>query len=165
MKQKLLMFVLGAICCSWLAAAQAAAPSPQFLGTWEMDLSKTDPQPPPTGDPKTTPKSVTVTVKDAGGGKWSSELVNEMADGTKYPQPATTFNLDGTPSPATGDVTLVVTFPDPSTAVVTAVQNGQPVSTETYKLSADGKQMVSVLDTIGPDGNPFHMTQTYNKKK
>lgn len=165
MKQTLMMFVVGVICCSWLGAAQAAIPSPQFLGTWEMDLSKTDPLPPATGDPKTTPKSVTLTVKDAGGGKWSAEIVNEMADGAKYPQPATSLSLDGTPTPSSGDVSLVLTIPDPSTAIITAVVNGQPVSNETYKLSADGKQMFSVEDTIGPDGTPFHTTRTFNKKK
>jgi hypothetical protein len=164
MKQKFLMTTIGAIACLWLASAQAAAPNPQFLGTWELDLSKTQPQP-PAGDPKMMPKSITVNVKDLGGGKWTSEMVIEMADGTKQTQPSTPVSIDGTPTAIPNSpIVVTLTFPDKNTGVVNAVRDGTTVSTETYKLSADGKQMVHTTDAIGPDGNQVHMVQILNKK-
>jgi hypothetical protein len=167
MQQKLLMTIIGAVACLWLASAQAAAPNPQFLGTWEVDLSKTQPQPPPGGDPKMTPKSVTVTIKDVGGGKWANEIVVEMADGTKQTPPSMPVSIDGTPVPITGNPmadSLVVTSPDPNTTTVTVLKDGKVVSTQTSRLSADGKQLVYTTDATGPDGKPFHMTQVLNKK-
>lgn len=157
------VLILGALWGLGLTVAQAATPSPQFLGTWELELAKA---PPPAGGPQTpAPKSITQIIKDAGDGRWSSEVVLEMPDGSQRSQPAVVFTLDGKPSPLTGDLTLVVLFPDPRTAAATTVDHGLPVSTETYTLSANGRQMVHVLDTTGPDGNPIHLTQTFNKKK
>jgi hypothetical protein len=166
MKQNFLMTTVGAVAGLWLASAQAAVPNPQFLGTWKVDLSTI--QPPPEGDPKKAPKSVTVTVKDVGGGKWTTEIVIEMADGTKQtrpPQPP--VSVDGKPTPVSGNLTMdsvTLSCPEPNTAVVTALKDGKPVSTETSKLSADGKRMVHTIDATGPDGNPLHITEILNKK-
>jgi hypothetical protein len=163
MKQKLLMTTIGTIAFLWLASAQAAPPNPQFLGTWALDMSKSQPQP-PAGTPG--PKSVTVTVRDVGGGKWVSEVVIEMADGTKQSRPATTVSMDGKPvvNPENPDVSITVTSPDSNTVIATVMKDGMTVETNTYKLSADGKQMVHTTDGIGPDGSPMHGTQVLNKK-
>jgi hypothetical protein len=161
MKQKFLMTTIGAVACLWLASAQAAAPNPQFLGTWEVDLAKTQPQAP------VMPKSVTVTVKDVGGGKWASEVVIVTADGKKQTPPPTPVSIDGTPTPVTGNPmadSLTLTAPDKDTAVVIGQKGGKTVITETSKLSADGKQMVHTRDTTGPDGKPVHVVEVLNKK-
>jgi hypothetical protein len=163
MKHKLLMTTLGAVVCLWLATAQAATPNPQFLGTWEVDLSKTQPMPPP----GPSPKSVTVTVKDAGGGKWTTEIVTEMPDGTKQTRQQLPVMVDGSTTPISGNGGMdhaVVTWPDPSTAVVTFLKDGKVVQTETSKLSADGKQMLHTVDATRPDGSAFHETEVLNKK-
>jgi hypothetical protein len=162
MKQKLLMTTIGAIACLWLASAQAAPPNPQFLGTWALDLSKT-PQP-PAGTPG--PKSVTVTVRDVGGGKWVDEVVIEMADGTKQSPPATPFSLDGKPNviPENPEVTITVTSPEPNTVIATIMHNGTTVETQTSKLSADGKQIVHTTDGTGQDGSPVHRVEILNRK-
>jgi hypothetical protein len=166
MKQRFLMTTIAAVAYLWLASAQAAVPNPQFLGTWEVDLSKT--RPPPAGDPKKVPKSVTVTVKDVGGGKWATEFLIEMGDGTKQtPPPQPPISMDGKVTPVAGNPTLdsvTVNWPDPNTAVVTALKDGMPVSTETSKLSADGKQIVHTIDTTGPNGKWLHFTEILNKK-
>jgi len=164
MKQKFLTVTIGAVACLWLASAQAAAPNPEFLGTWEMDLSKNQPSP---GDPKKAPKRITVIVKDVGGGKWATEVTIEMADGTKQAQPSMPLRMDGTPTPVSDNPaidSLTANSPDSNTVIVTARKDGKPVETETSKLSADGKRIVHTIDGTGPDGMPLHITQVLNKK-
>jgi hypothetical protein len=161
MKQNFLVTTIGAVACLWLATAQAAAPNPQFLGTWEIDLSKSQP-------PADEVKSITVTIKDVGGGKWTSETAIEMADGTKptRPQPPP-VSMDGTPTPVSGNPlfdSLTVSCPDPNTVIATARKGGKLVLTETSKLSADGKRIVHTEDGTDPDGNPLHITSILNKK-
>jgi hypothetical protein len=165
MKQKLLITTIGAAACLWLTSAQAASPNPQFLGTWDMDMSTA--QPMPGSDPKMAPKSVTVTIKDVGGGKWANEVVIEMADGTKQTRPAVAVSIDGTPTPVSGNQmmdSVTVKFPDPDTAVVTVVKDGKTVATETSKLSSGGRQMVHTVDTTGKDGKPVHTSEMLHKK-
>jgi hypothetical protein len=167
MKHAFVMTMMGAVACLWLATAQAGAPSPKFLGTWEMDMSRMEPAMPAGGAPYTTPKSITVTVKESGG-KWATEAVVVMGDGTKQTPLSTPVTVDGTPNPIPGNPmvdTLVVTLPDPNTAIATALKDGKPVSKETYQLSPDGQQLLHTIDTVGLDGNPVHVVQVLNRKQ
>jgi hypothetical protein len=169
-KHRFILSALGAVACLWLAAAQAGAPSPNFLGTWEVDVSKNPPASGPAGGPaRTPPKSITVTVKDVGGGKWTIDRVTELADGTKRQQLGTPVTIDGRPNPVANNPmfdTIVVTSPDPTTIVITRMKEGKPVVTETSKISADGKQLSFTMDAAvpGANGNPVHATQVWNKK-
>lgn len=160
MKQKFLTTALAAIACLWLATAYAATPNPQFLGTWVMDVSKMQPAPP------VMPKSVTVTTKDVGGGKWVNEMVAEMPDG-KHTRPGFPVSIDGTPTPIPGNPmmdSVKVTAPDANTMVITGSKSGKTVQTETYKLSANGKQLFLTSEGTAPDGKPVHRTETFNRK-
>jgi hypothetical protein len=141
-------------------------PDSQWFGTWEVDLSKSstplgvDPTQPP-------PKSVTYTIKDAGGGKWTVQPVIVHADGKKEERPMATLNTDGTSSPISGNPIFdseTATFPDSHTAIVTFLKAGRVVIKATYKLSADGKQRSASTESMDKDGKPVHTTEISYKK-
>lgn len=161
MKQIFLITALGAITGLGLATAQAASPNPQFLGTWVMDVSKIQPQPP------SPPKSVVVRVRDLGGGRWITDVVTELADGTRQTRAGIPVNNDGTPTPIPGSMigdSVQSSFPDAHTRVLTATKGGKTVQTEVSKLSADGKQMVLTVDAVTPDGKQLHRREIFNRK-
>jgi hypothetical protein len=161
MNQKAIAFAAIAGLC--LAGAAQAAPSSGFLGTWVLDLTKA---PPPAAGQPPLPKSVTRTVKDAGGGKWTTTFEEVGADG-KTETPSATYSTDGAPAPVSGapDVDMVsVTSPDANTLVVTESKAGKAVAKVTVKLSADSKQTIETVEAAGPDGKPVTQTQTWNRK-
>jgi hypothetical protein len=165
MNRKIIMTIMGAVAGLWLAAAQAATPDPQWLGTWEVDLSKSPP-PPGADTTQPPPKSVTYTFKDAGGGKWTVQWVIVHADGKKEEPAAVTVSTDGT-SPISGDPSLdsvSLIFPDARTEVATFLKAGKVVRKVTTKLSADGKQRSSSVELTDKDGKPAHTTEIWNKK-
>jgi hypothetical protein len=157
------MTTLGALAGLWLASAQAATPDPQWLGTWELDLSKSQPDA-MAGPP---PKSVTLTFKDVGGGKRSGEQVVVLTDGKEAPRASATFSTDGTPAPLTGFPTadtVSVSYSDPRTEVVTFSKAGKVVQKMTTTLSADGKHRTSMVESTDKDGKSVHTTEIWNKK-
>jgi hypothetical protein len=165
MNRKITMAIMGAVAGLWLAAAQAATPDPQWLGTWEVDLSKS---PPPGADTtQPPPKSVTYTFKDVGGGKWTVQPVIVHADGKKEEPPAVTVSTDGTSSPISGNPrfdSVTLTHPESRTEIATFYKAGKVVQTVTTKLSADGKQRSSSVELTDKDGKPVHATEIWNKK-
>jgi hypothetical protein len=166
MNRKIIMAIMGGIMGLWLAAAQAATPDPQWLGTWEVDLSKSPPGP-GVDTTQPAPKSVTYTFKDAGGGKWTVQPVIVHADGKKEEPPAATVSIDGTSTPISGNPgfdSVTVTFPDSRTEVATFLKAGKVVRKVTTKLSADGKQRSSSVESTDKDGKPVHTTEIWNKK-
>jgi hypothetical protein len=166
LSQRFIMTAALAVASLWLASAQAATPNPQVLGIWELDISKSE-RPPgdPSGPP---PKSITRTFKDVGGGKWTHQIVVELADGKKMEQPITTFNTaDGATTTISGDSqadSMTITYRDSSTAIATFLKNGKPVEKQVDKLSADGKQLLEEVQTTDKDGKPVHYTAVWNKK-
>jgi hypothetical protein len=165
MKRTIINTVMGSVASLWLAAAQAATPDPQWLGTWELDTSKS--QTPVYADTtQSPPKSVTYTFKDAGGGKWTYQQVIVLADGKKVEPPAGTFTTDGSPSPVSDPQfdSVTVTYPDSRTEVVTFFKAGKTIAKQTTKLSADGKQRSSSVDSTDKNGKAVHTAQIWNKK-
>jgi hypothetical protein len=164
MNRKIIMTIMGTVAGLWLAAAQAATPDPQWFGTWEMDLSKSTTPPGATQPP---PKSITVTFKDAGVGKWSVQPVRVQADGKKEEPPMYILSTDGTSSPVPGNPnvdSITATFSDSHTEIVTFLKAGKVVRKATVKLSADGKQRSSSVESTDKDGKPVHTTEIWNKK-
>src|SRR5262249_41128245 len=94
---------LAAIASACLADAAQAAPSPQFFGTWTVDVSKLPPAPGPGGASQPPPKSITITFSDAGGGKVSQTVEIVGADGSIINPPVVTFSADGSPTPIAGN--------------------------------------------------------------
>jgi hypothetical protein len=166
MNRKIISAIIGSVAGLWLAAAQAATPDPQWLGTWEVDLSKSMPTP-GVDTTQPPPKSVTYIIKDAGGGKWTLQPVIVHADGKKEEPPSVTFGTDGTSAPVTGNPvfdSLTVTFPDSRTSIATFSKAGKVVRKSTGKLSADGKQQSRDVESTDKDGKPVHGPEIWNKK-
>jgi hypothetical protein len=166
MNRKIIMTIMGTVTGLWLAAAQAATPDPQWFGTWEVDLSKS-PMPLGADTTQPAPKSLTYSIKDAGGGKWTVQPVIVHADGRKEELPMATLNTDGTSSPISGNPNFdseTATFPDSHTAIVTFLKAGKVVIKATYKLSADGKQRSVSVESTDKDGKPVHTTEISYKK-
>jgi hypothetical protein len=165
MNLKLLIAPLAAVASLFLVPAQAATPSPEMLGTWEVDLSKSQ-SPPDTSGPQ--PKSVTMTLKDIGGGKWLRQRSVVLADGKKQDRPPVEFSTaDGAASLVSGDPladSATSSFPDSHTVLITFSKGGKTVAKDTVKLSADGKQVVEDVDTTDRNGKPYHFTLFWNKK-
>jgi hypothetical protein len=153
---------LAGIAGACVASAALAAPSPQFVGAWTLDVSKMPPG--PAGE--APPKSVTLVTKEAGG-RWTSTIEIVGPDGKTSTQELASYTADGSPTPFTSDPaidTIVVTSPDPNTLVLKESKAGKLVQTETIKLSADGKQQVVTAEGVGPDGKPASSTETWNRK-
>jgi hypothetical protein len=165
MKQKRLAATVAAVTAAlWIASAQAATPSPEWLGTWELDVSKS--QQPPSDPAQPPPRSVTVTVKDLGGGKWSMQRVTVLADG-KTEEAHATISADGAPSPLSGDPRFdsgSTSFPDSHTQIVILSKAGKQVQKLTMVLSADGKHRTQTTDSTDRDGKAVHSTSIWNKK-
>jgi hypothetical protein len=166
MNRKIIGAIIGSVAGLWLAAAQAATPDPQFLGTWEVDLSKSPPLP-GANTTQPPPKSVTYIFKDAGGGKWTVQPVIVQADGKKEEPPLATVSTDGTSSPISGNPdfdSVTLTFPDSRTSIATFSKAGKVMRKSTAKLSADGKQQSGSVESTDKDGKPVHTTMIWNKK-
>jgi hypothetical protein len=165
MKRTIINAIMGSVAGLWLAAAHAAAPDPQWLGTWELDVAKSE-RPVYASATPAPPKSVTYTFKDVGGGKWSYQQVVVLSDGKKVEPAAGTFTTDGSPSPVSDPQfdSVTVTYPDSHTEVVTFFKAGKILAKQTTKLSADGKQRSSSVESTDKDGKPVHTTQIWNKK-
>ena len=154
--------IVAAVVGLWLASAQAASPD-GFLGTWELDISKT---PLPADPSAAVPKSVTVTIKDAGGGKRTNQVVIVSADGKKVEQTPVTYGIEGSTS-LTGNPqadSMTMTHPDASTEIVTNYKAGKQVQRSTAKLSVDGKQDVITIDSVDKNGKPVQQILIFNRK-
>jgi hypothetical protein len=162
MNRKIISTIVGCVVGLWLAAAQAATPDPQWLGTWELDVSKSQPSDPA----QPPPRSVTITLKDLGGGKWSMQRVTVLADG-KTEEVHATVSTDGAPSPISGDPrfdSASGSFQDSHTQIVILSKAGKQVQKATLVLSADGKHRTQTTDSTDKDGKPVHTTMIWNKK-
>jgi hypothetical protein len=140
------------------ATAQTSA-SPLF-GTWAVDVSRL-PMP-----PEARPKSVTFTFRDAGAGKWTTNVDIVGGDGSERHM-ATTYAPDGTSSPIEGDKleadTAAVKIPVPNVMVLELAKGGAPASTRVYTVAADGKTMIETAAYVGGDGKPVMRTNYFNR--
>jgi hypothetical protein len=131
--------------------AALAGDADAFLGTWILNSAKSTL---PQGAP---PIGVTLTVTDAGGGKYKSVTETSVA-GQAY-KVEITFALDGkdyapviTPAPPAGMPATTQSYEKVSTKAYksTVKMNGQVATTSTSEVAADGKVM-TVKTTAGGD--------------
>lgn len=140
------------------ALAQAPSASP-LLGKWAVDVSKL-PIP-----PEARPKSVTFTVSDAGGGKWSTHVDIVAADGSASHGVAI-YTPDGKPAPVTGSPeadTVSVMIPAADVLVMVLSKGGVPGSTRIYTVSADGKSQTETATYFDQKGKPVMRTNHFNR--
>ena len=118
---------------SQASSAAPAAPSP-FLGRWAVDVAKL-PLP-----PEQRPKSVTMTFRDAGGGKWST-IVDIVAPDGAVVHSVSTYPLDGTPAaiPENGEYDHVaIATPLPNVLIMALSKKGTLGTTRIFTISPDG---------------------------
>jgi hypothetical protein len=100
-----------------------------------------------------TPKSLTFTWKDIGGGKVTVQVTAVRVDGHIEQQLVTVgpTGADGA-SPISGtedsDSETVVS-PDPTTSVETTFKKGRQVGTATYRFSQDGRRVSVDFENSG----------------
>jgi hypothetical protein len=122
------------------AGGLAAAESP-FAGTWKMNPAKSK----LTGD----------TMKFE---KTPSGKIRSSASGVSY-----TFNVDGKEYTGPFGEAIVWKQIDDSTWETTYTQKGILLSTDTTKLSPDGKTLTVVSKGTKPDGETFQDTTVYER--
>lgn len=140
------------------AAAQSAAASP-LLGSWSVDVSRL-PVP-----PEARPKSVVITFRDVGGGKWEAQIDIAGNDGTKRHSEGTAA-LDGTPTPVKesdeADI-FALQLPAPDVLVMQLGKDGIPASTRIYTIAADGKTMIETIAYFDRGGKPVLRTNHFTR--
>jgi|tagenome__1003787_1003787.scaffolds.fasta_scaffold20180531_1 hypothetical protein len=142
------------------APATAQTSASPLLGAWAVDVSRL-PMP-----PEARPKSVKFTLRDAGAGKWTTNVDILGGDGSERHM-ATTYVPDGTPALIEGDKleadTAAVKVPVPNVMVLELVKGGAPASTRVYTVAADGKTMIETAAYVGGDGRPVMRTNYFNR--
>ena len=142
------------------APAMAQTSASPLLGTWAVDVTRL-PMP-----AEARPKSVTFTFRDAGAGKWTTNVDIIGGDGSERHM-TSTYALDGTASEIHGDMveadTGAVKIPVPNVMVLELVKGGAPASTRVYTVAADGKTMIETAAYVGGDGKPVMRTNYFNR--
>jgi hypothetical protein len=152
----LVAILLGLLCIPGTTAI--AADKHLLVGTWAVDVSKlVMPNP---------PRSVTIVLGEAGGGKYKMSVDIVDHDG-KASHGEGVFKPDGTASPASGslDVDVVsMTMPSKSILVMGAGIAGHPSTTRVFSLSDDGKHMIETVVGHRPDGTPTTRVDIWNRQ-
>ena len=139
--------------------ARAAEPAVPLLGSWALDVINS--QIPPEG----RPKSVVITYKDAGGGKWSTDVSIVGSNDDKI-NATGIYPLDGTPAPSTGYMnvdTVAAKSPTPNVLVMAFYKEGMPRTTRTYTVAPDGKTMSETIVWLNINGKPEITTNRFNR--
>jgi hypothetical protein len=150
--------LLAATAAAAPVSAQTASPSP-LLGNWALDVTRLEIP----ADHR--PKGVTVTYKDAGGGKWDAHVEILAPDGSKRSSTGT-YIFDGTPIPVTGEIyadIAVVKRPEPNVMVLQLAKGKEPVSTRVYSVSADGSTMTETTAYFTKEGKPVLRTGYFKR--
>jgi hypothetical protein len=143
-----------------LAAMSAAAlPSDKhlLLGTWTVDVRQIQ-QPNP-------PRSVTITLAEAGEDRYRMSVTIEAADGSKSTSEGT-FKPDGSVSRAEGsaDVDVVVMrMPSRRILVMGGGHGGKPSSTRVFSLADDDQHMIETIIRHLPDGTPYMRSHSWRR--
>jgi hypothetical protein len=165
MKHRFVTTLIGATAAVWIAAVQAATPAPEWLGTWELDATRS--QRPPNADAgQPAPKSVTITFKDAGGGKVAFQQVAVGADGKKM-ETSGGFSTDGSPALIVGSPAfdrITVSYSDAHTESASFFKGGKLVQKFTTVLSADGRHRTQTVETTDKEGKSIKSTVYWDKK-
>ncbi len=144
--------------------AALAGDADAFLGAWTLNAAKSTL---PQGGP---PIAVTLTVSDAGGGKYKSVTATSVA-GQDY-KVEITFAIDGkdyapviTPAPPAGMPPTTQSYEKVSAKAYKSVVkvNGQVAANSTSEVSADGKVMTVKTTAAGGAGDALN-TLVFDKK-
>ena len=153
------VMLLGLLSLAFATNALAAGTVSPLLGSWALDLEHS--QIP--ADQR--PKSVIITYKDAGGGKWSTDVAIVGSNDGKI-NATGTYPLDGSPAPSTGyhNVdTVAAKSPEPNVLVMAFYKEGMPRTTRTYTVSADGKTMSETIVWLNINGKPEITTNEFSR--
>ena len=156
MKRMILIALIVALAADPIFAAQ---PRPPLLGTWALDLERSQ------IPSDARPQSVTITYSDVGNGKWNTSVAIVGADGAKI-NATGTYPLDGTLAPSTGYPGVdaaAVKVPAPNVMVAAFYKAGTPRSTRTYIVSPDDKTMMENIVWLNSNGSPEIGTNQYNR--
>lgn len=140
------------------ALAQSAGASP-LIGSWAVEVSRLP------MSPEVRPKSVTIMLSDAGGGKWATQVEVVDAGGAKSHVEGIS-TLDGTPAPVKGNLEAdlaAAKMPAPSVLIMMLGKGGVPASTRVYTAVADGKSMVETAAYFGQGGRPIMRTNYFTR--
>ena len=142
------------------ASTNSVAQENRFLGSWVLDTAKSK--------APLLPSSSTVTISDAGGGKFKS--ASDTSAGGQTIHSEITFAVDGkdyptqtNPAPPRG-MSLTQSFEKMSaTSYKTTLKlGGQEVATTVQELSDDGKTM-TLTSTAGTNGS-MSTVLVYNRR-
>ena len=153
------VMLLGLMSLALATQAIAADSASPLLGTWALDLEHSQ------IPVDQRPKSVTITYKDAGGGKWSTDVAIVGSNDGKI-NATGTYPLDGSPAPSTGyhNVdTVAAKSPEPNVLVMAFYKEGMPRTTRTYTVSADGKTMSETIVWLNINGKPEITTNEFKR--
>nr|WP_199044717.1 hypothetical protein [Dyella sp. ASV24] len=138
------------------ALAQPPAP---LMGQWAVDVSRL-PMP-----PEARPQSVTITFRDAGQGKLTTQVDIVDASGEKS-HTVGTNQLDGTPTAVTNSLeadTAAMRMPAPDVLIMALGKGGGPASTRIYTVANDGKSLIETSAYIGDNGLPAMRTHYFTR--
>ena len=155
------VMLLGLISLALATPALPAAPISPLLGSWALDLEHSQ------IPVDQRPKSVTLTYKDVGGGKWSTDVAIVGSNDGKI-NATGTYPLDGSPAASTGYQnvdTVAARVPASNVLVMAFYKDGMPRTTRTYTVSADGKSMSETIVWLNINGKPEITTNRFNRVK
>jgi hypothetical protein len=144
--------------CALGTAAVAGGEKHALLGTWSVDVAKIQ-QPNP-------PKSVTLTLEEAGEGMYHITVTIEAPDGSKQKSEGT-FRPDGSANRVADsqDVDVAsMTMPTRRMLVMGGGFGGHPTTTRVWVLSDDGTHMIETAIRHLPDGTPYQRVITWTRQ-
>lgn len=145
-------------CCATSAAAGSPDTSP-LVGRWALDVSKL------AMPPDARPRSVTMEFRDAGDGKWTTQVVIVHPSGEQM-HAETSLSLDGSPGRIGGNYwadVSAVKMPASNVLVMQLADDGKPASTRIYSVGGDRATMTETKAIFGDDGTPILQTNTFTR--
>jgi hypothetical protein len=138
--------------------AADAAGKHALLGRWSVDVA--------TVQSPNPPKSVTLTLTEAGQDSYRMVVTIEAPDGSKQTSEGA-FKPDGSANRVEGNQDFDVvsmTMPNRHTLVMAGGFGGHPSSTRIWTLADDGKHMVETAIRHLPDGTPYQRVVTWTRQ-
>lgn len=158
MKALMATLLLGGVLLATPASTRIAPPASPLLGSWVVDLTRL-PMP-----PQMRPKSVTISYRDVGGGKWRTDVDVLRRDGSED-HAESIYPLDGTPAPVAGNFeadTTAARLPEANVLVMALAKGGIPASTRIYAVAPDGRTMTETA-VYFRDGQPVMRTNHFTR--
>lgn len=154
--------ITAALTALWLVtfSVSSLAATIPYVGTWILSVEKSRFRP---GPPM---KSETLIVRDAGDGLWHVTDDEVFGDGsTEHLEWST--RLDGTQNSVSGSSEIDSVWEQltkSSTYRAAFKRSGQPIVSETARISADGKWMYSSLRGKSPNGAPWKYELVFERQ-